>query len=124
MLLCVTQTTIGNAVKKYNEDHPGEVLPHAGTIFDLGRTLTHKDVALYLRYQGMLTQEVARRINHHPERVDKYFDDHNRIIESYEAGYLVEKICFLTGLSQSLVEEHIKYYQKVKDKMNLNNQSK
>ena len=124
ILLGVAQETIGKAVKKYYKDHPGEVLPHAGTIFDLGRTLTHKDAALDCLYQGMLTQEIARRINHYPERVDKYLDDHKRIIESYEAGYLAEKICFLTGLSPSLVKEHIKYYEKVKDKMNLNNQSK
>jgi hypothetical protein len=120
VLLGVGHTTIGSAIKKYYKEHPGEVLPYAGTIFDMGRTLTHKDVALDCMYQGMLTQEIARRINHYPERVDKYLDDHKRIIEAYEAGYSVEKICFLTGLSTSLVKEHIKYYEKVKDELKLN----
>ena len=124
VLLGISPYTVSKALDKYYEDHPGEVVPHAGTIFDLGRTLTHKDVTLDLSYQGMLTQEIARQINHYPERVDKYLYDHKRIIEAYEEGYSVEKIRFLTGLSQSLVEEHIKYYENVKDKMDLNNQSK
>jgi len=126
VLLGISPATITKALEKYYEEYPGEVLPHAGTIFDLGRTLTHKEVALDCLYQGMLTQEIARRINHYPERVDKYLDDHKRIIEAYEAGYSVEKICFLTGLSPSLVKEHIEYYEKVKNKLNSNknNQSK
>lgn len=35
-------TTVSKAVSLYYEQNPDDVLPHSGTIFDMGRTLTHK----------------------------------------------------------------------------------
>lgn len=42
LLFGVSASTIGAWVRKYYESHPGAVLPHAGVIFDVGGTRTHK----------------------------------------------------------------------------------
>jgi hypothetical protein len=116
LLFGVSATTIGEWVKKYYESHPGEVLPHAGVVFDLGRTRTHKGPVLMLYYQGLLTQEIARRTNHDPQRVDKYINDHQRIVTAHEAGHTFDEICLLTGLSPHLVQQHLDWYQRFTNK--------
>ena len=112
LLLGVSQTTVCRWIKQYKTSHPDEVLPHAGAIFDLGRTQTHKGPILMLHYQGLLTQEIARRTNHEPHRVDKYLQDHHRIVTAHQAGHTFDEICLLTGLSPSLVREHLDWYQR------------
>ena len=111
LLFGVSKSTVGRWVKQYSESHPGEILPHAGVIFDLGRTQTHKGPILSLHYQGLLTQEIARRTNHDPQRVDKYLKDHHRIVAAHEAGHSFDKTCLLTGLSPSLVRQHLDWYE-------------
>lgn len=116
LLFGVARRTISDWVKKYYESHPGEVLPHAGVVFDLGPTLTHKGPVLMLHYQGLLTQEIARRTNHEPQRVDKYLKDHHRIVTAHEAGHSFDEICLLTGLSPNLVREHLDWYRRLTSK--------
>jgi DNA-binding CsgD family transcriptional regulator len=111
LLFAVSYTTIARWVKLYHESHPGEVVPHAGVVFDLGPTRSHKGAVLRLHYQGRLTQEIARQINHDPHRVDKYLKDHHRIVTAHEAGHTFDEICLLTGLSPNLVRQHLNWYQ-------------
>jgi len=118
VLFGVSPTAIGRWIKKYYKAHPGEVLPHAGVVFDLGRSRTHKGAVLMLYYQGLLTQEIARRVNHDPQRVDKYIKDHQRIVTAYQTGHAFDQICLLTGLSPSLVREHLDWYQRLATKEN------
>ena len=116
LLFGVSPSAIGDWVKKYRQSHPDEVVPHAGVVFDLGRTHTHKGPVLMLHYQGLLTQEIARRLNHDPQRVDKYINDHQRIVTAHEAGHTFDEICLLTGLSANLVQQHLDWYQRFTDK--------
>lgn len=116
LLFAVSPTTIGEWVKKYYASHPGKVLPHAGVVFDVGRTRTHKGPILMLYYQGLLTQEIARRTNHDPQRVDRYINDHQRIVTAHEAGHSFEQICLLTGLSFPLVRQHLDWHRRLTDK--------
>jgi hypothetical protein len=100
-------TTVGGAVALFYEQNPDVVLPHSGTIFDMGRTLTHKRAAVLLKHQGLLTREIARRINHHPGAVDRYNNDDERVGQLWEEGKSAEMISFITGLSLKVVEEYI-----------------
>lgn len=100
-------TAVGGAVALFYEQNPDVVLPHSGTIFDMGRTLTHKRAAVLLKHQGLLTQEIARRINHHPDAVDRYNNDDERVGQLWEEGKSAEMISFITGLSLKVVEEYI-----------------
>jgi len=54
-----------------------------------------------------LTQEIARRINHHPCAVARYNNDDERVGRLWEEGKSAEMISFLTGLSLEVVQEYI-----------------
>ena len=116
LLFGLSPATISKWVQRYYASHPDEVLPHAGVVFDLGRTVTHKDRVLMLYYQGLLTQEIARRTKHDPPQVDKYLNDHQRIVTAHETGHTFDEICLLTRLSPSLVQEHLDWYQRFTNK--------
>lgn len=47
------------------------ILPTAGTVLDMGRTLTHKKI-VEMSLQGLTTQEIARLIYHTPVAMDNY----------------------------------------------------
>jgi hypothetical protein len=100
-------STVSRAVEQFYEQNPDVTLPHSGTIFDLGRTVTHKKAAAVLKHQGLLTQEIARRINHRPSAVDRYNNDEERVGRLWEEGKSTEMISFITGLSLTVVEEYI-----------------
>lgn len=114
LLLGVSATTIHQAVKDYYKEHPDERLPHPGTIFDLGPTISHKVLAIELALKGFLTREIARRINHDPSNVDKYLDGFERVLGLMEEGKDLNRICFFTKLSPSLVREYQRIIKELK----------
>jgi len=102
---------IGRAIAIFYEQNPGVVLPHSGTIFDMGPTLTHKRTAVVLHHQGLLDLEIARRMNHHPSAVARYINDAERVKQLWQEGKAPEMISFITGLSVRLIKEHIAILQ-------------
>lgn len=105
--------SVSLAVALFYEQNPDVVLPHSGTIFDLGPTLTHKKATVLLKHQGLLEQEIARRINHHPSAVARYLNDDDRVAQLWQEGKSAEMISFITGLSLSVVQQYIEIRQEM-----------
>ena len=114
-VLCGTAANVVCKIKKeYQRQHPDEIIPHAGTVFDMGRTLTHKKLIIEEYLRCLLTTDIAAKTDHHNSNVDKYIGDFNRILDLYEDGKDEKQIAFLTGLSRSLVKEHVALIQEFK----------
>lgn len=107
-------TTVSRAVALFYEENPDVVLPHSGTIFDMGPTLTHKKASVLLKHQGLLDLEIARRMNHHPSAVARYNNDDERVGQLWEEGKSPEMISFITGLSLSVVQQYVEIRQEMK----------
>jgi len=105
--------------KRYLKEHPGEFIPHSGTVFDMGRTISHKKQIIEEHLKCLLTKDISEKTNHHPVNTDKYINDFNRVFELYEDGKTDRQISFITGLSISLVKEYINLINefKVKNKL-------
>jgi len=78
-LLGISPGTIRQLLEAYHERF-GIILPTAGTVLDMGRTLTHKAVVVEMALDGLTTQEIARRIYHTPEAVDNYLRLFDRVL--------------------------------------------
>ena len=111
VLLGLSQATVSRLIRNYQQ-RTGKVLPFRGTVHDLGRTLTHKRQTVELKLQGLLTQEIARRIHHTPEAVDAYLTDFERVYQLYRDGKTTRQITFLTRIAQSVVRQ---YTQMIED---------
>ena len=113
LVLCQAPPRISQLVRGYKKDHPGEFIPHCGSVLDIGSTQTHKREAILLYLQGHLTSEIARQIQHAPENVDRYIYDYQRVIELAEEGKSNSQISFVTGLSPRLVRDHIALWKEM-----------
>jgi len=89
------------------QEHFGVLLPTAGTVLDMGRTLTHKTIVVEMALQGLSTQQIARRIYHTPEAVDHYLRAFDRVLMLRYYRVPRKAMCRVTGYSLQLVEEHL-----------------
>jgi len=120
ILLRLTIAAISIHVKNY-EKKTKKVVPRAGTEMDMGKSLTHKSLALHNYKKKIPTSENARLIDHTPESVDRYIKDGIRIEKLYADGYNEWDMAFLTRLPMYLVKEYveiIKSYEKEKNNKN------
>lgn len=107
ILLRLAHTGISHYILKY-EKETKKVVPRAGTEMDIGKTITHKKLALLNYKKKIPTTENARLIDHTPESVDRYIKDGTRVEKLHEAGYSEWDISFFTGLPGYVVRQYIK----------------
>jgi len=110
-LLGVSQTLLRQLLDAYHQEH-GVLLPTAGTVLDMGSTLTHKTIVVELALQGMTTQEISRRIFHTPEAVDSYLRTFDRVLILLYFGLPETLMGRVTGHSPSLMKEHLRLAEK------------
>jgi biotin operon repressor len=107
LVMCQVPACVARLVRQYREAHPGEFIPHCGSVLDIGPTRSHKREAILLYLQGHLTSEIARRIQHAPEDVDHYIYNYQRVVELAQEGHSVNQIGFLTNIRSHVVREYI-----------------
>jgi len=105
-LLNLNGTALRNLLNAYQE-HFGVLLPTAGTVLDMGRTLTHKTIVVEMALDGMSTQQIARRIFHTPEAVDHYLRLFDRVLVLQYYGLPPNLMRQVTGHSLALINEHL-----------------
>jgi len=106
LLLGISQSTVSRIIRNYqNRTHT--LLPYRGTVHDLGRSTSHKALAVELHLQGLLTREIARRMNHSPQAVDAYLTDFERVWQLHQDGKSPEQIAFLTRIAPSVVRQYL-----------------
>lgn len=105
-LLYISSPLIRQLLEAYHDTF-GMILPTAGTVLDMGRTMTHKRVVIEMALSGMTTKEIARRIYHTEEAVDNYLKVFIRtLLLVYHEVPKAAMIC-VTGHSRLLIEEHL-----------------
>lgn len=119
MLTGLSVGGVSQAKKSFLRKHPQIDVPHAGTVFDMGPTLSHKKQIIEEYLRCLLTQTIAEQTKHHPTNVDKYICDFNRVLELVDDNKNEQQISFITGLSRSLVKEHVKLIKEFRYKKKL-----
>ena len=110
-ILQVSPTMLRSLLEAYFEQF-GIILPTAGTVLDMGRTLTHKKIVVELSLSGLSTQEISRRIYHTPEAVDNYLRLFERVLLLKYYGVPMSALPRVTGYGRSLLEEHLALVEK------------
>jgi len=124
-ILCGTSKShIKDLVAEYYQTHHPEILPHTGSIFDCGSTLTHKRIIIKLYLTGLLTKQISEQTNHHPTSVDNYLKVFEQVRALYEDGKTKQEICFFTQRSERLIEEYIQIIKELKSLKNEKGQNK
>jgi hypothetical protein len=83
------------------------VLPTPGTILDAGRSLTHKEVVVYLYLQGYSVMEIAKMTYHSPRAVDNYIGTFDAVLILYLYGLPTALMASVLKRGEGLIREHL-----------------
>jgi len=118
LLLRTSRSAISRYILRYEKDN-GAIIPRSGNVRDMGRTLTHKALAIRNYKKKIPTPDNARMIKHSPPDVDRYIKEYMKVELLYNKGHSDVEIAFITGMSVSLVKEYIQLIEE-----DLTNESK
>jgi hypothetical protein len=96
---------VSELIREY-EVETEKIVPTRGTVHDVGRSVTHKAevVRRWLRCES--PAQIARRLNHSQDAVDRYLADFHKV-RLLAPKVPISDLPTLTGLSVSLVNEYI-----------------
>lgn len=106
LILSCSLTTIHKDITEYEREN-NVVLPRRGTVHDLGRSVSHKQIICRKSVRDRkATPDIARETHHSPNAVDRYLSDFDRVRFCLKKGISVKETAFATQLSKSLVVEY------------------
>lgn len=83
------------------------ILPCPGTVLDMGRMLTHKDLVIRLCLQGLSVLEIARQSYHSPRSVDAYLKAFDSVLILHLYGMSPGLTATVLGRGESLIREYL-----------------
>jgi hypothetical protein len=98
--------TVSRAIDSYQRTHR-VLLPCPGTVLDMGRMLTHKDVIVRLHLEGRTVLEIARQTYHDSRSVDAYLKSFDAVLILHLYALPSPLMATVLGRGQSLVEEYL-----------------
>ena len=98
--------TISRAVDFYQRTHR-ILLPCPGTVLDMGKMLTHKEVIVRLHLEGRTVLEIARQTYHDPRSVDAYLKSFDAVLILHLYELPPPLMARVLGRGESLVEEYL-----------------
>jgi len=119
LILTMAATDLSQTRIKYEEENQ-TVLPHTGTIHDMGSTITHKKQIVYKHIiQKKDPKKVAYETNHSQSAVDRYIKDFYRIKTLVNEGKDIDYINLVTNISkhviiqyQQILDQYVKEHEK------------
>lgn len=91
----------------------GRLLPHPGTLQDMGSCITHKTaIVVKVVYEGRDPRQVAQETKHTQQAVDRYLKDFHRVRTCYRHTPERDFIHQVTGMSYFLIDQYIALIEK------------
>ncbi len=104
----VSRRTVGDGVAHVQAAEE-RILPHRGSVHDIGPTLSHKTEVARLLEQGYLEPEICRKLSpvHDRQSVERYAQTYKNVVKLLARGFSPAEISGILSISESLVEEYI-----------------
>jgi hypothetical protein len=111
-------SAISNYRKNYEKEHD-VILPHPGSLQDMGSCISHKTVILRkVVFEGKDPLAVARETKHTIKAVDRYLKDFYRVKYCFDHKKNIDFIVKTTGLSKYVVKQYLVILKEHKNKKN------
>ena len=108
---------VSRALHEY-EAETGQIVPTRGTVHDIGPSVTHKAEVIRRWLRNESPAQIARALKHSQEAVDRYIADFRKV-QLLAQKFPPADLPALTGLSASLVEQHIALLRKYQPQLTL-----
>jgi hypothetical protein len=103
-----SEKQVGNDVGRVEEAEE-RILPHRGSVHDIGPTVSHKTEVAHLLEEGYLEPEICKKLSpvHSLRSVERYAQIYKNVIRLVERSFSPEEISGILSISKRLVEEYI-----------------
>jgi len=90
------------------EEAEERILPHRGSVHDMGPTLGHKAEVARLLEEGYLEPEICKKLSpvHDRRSVERYAQTYKNVVKLLERGFSSAEISGILSIGESLVEEY------------------
>jgi hypothetical protein len=106
LILTLDASYLSHVRAKYEEENQ-TILPHTGTIQDMGSTVTHKKQIIYKHVvQKKDPKKVAYETNHSQPAVDRYIKDFYRVKTLVEDDKDIDYINLATNISKHVIIQY------------------
>lgn len=106
LILTMDASFLSKERAAYEEENQ-TVLPHTGTIHDMGSTITHKRQIVYKHVvQKKDPKKVAHETNHSQPAVDRYIKDFYRVKTLVDDGKDIDYINMATNISKHVIIQY------------------
>jgi hypothetical protein len=97
---------IGRILGWYEHKH-NVMLPCPGSVLDMGRMLTHKEIIVSLYLRGLTVLEISRQTYHAPRSVDAYLKVFDSVLILHLYGLPLKLMAQVLNRGESLIEEYL-----------------
>lgn len=105
-IFLASMATVSRALDCYQRKHQ-VILPSPGTVLDMGRMLTHKNLIVRLHLQGLSVLEIAHQTYHHPRSVDAYLKAFDSVLILHLYGLPPRLMATILGRGETLIHEYL-----------------
>jgi len=111
LILAFDISTVKKIIKSLaiGNDRP----PTRGTVDDIGPSVSHKNRAITLYFEGKLPQEIAARTGHALGSIERYLSDFARVVKLHTDDLPVSAITRITALSAKIVRTYLDIFKTV-----------
>lgn len=112
-LLLAQDLAYTSKIRKKYEQENNTILPHTGSLHDVGTCLSHKKIIVRkVMIEKQDPNYVAKATNHSQNSVDKYLRDYQRVKLVYEKSDDINYIHSVTAIAKHVIKEYIKIINK------------
>lgn len=106
LFMCSSDNNISRTRIEY-EQMSNCILPHTGSLHDMGTTLTHKEQIVFKHVVlKKPTHVVAKETNHSQKAVDRYITDYNRVRILTQEGKDIQYIKLTTNIAKHVIRQY------------------
>lgn len=111
LMLNRSLTCIVQRIREYQE-LAQEILPLKGNCMDIGCGTTHKKIIIELFERKVEPPEIAARVKHSLEAVDRYIKDYERIKFLARRGIDENEMALITGRGKTVIRQYMRIVKK------------
>jgi len=107
LMLNRSSVSVSHRIREYQEQTQ-EILPLKGNCLDMGRGTTHKRIIIELYERKVEPPEIAARVKHSLEAVDRYIKDYERIKFLARRGIDEDEMAMMTGRGKTIIRQYMR----------------
>lgn len=109
-LLNTSRANVKRLLRQYRQQ--GDYIPTRGNFHDIGPGISHKYEAVRLYIKGLLPTDIAMRLGHSLNSIERYIEDFSLVVSASLEDYNAIAIARFTGISEKVVKEYLVLYDR------------